>query len=175
MKLDLKLNGKYRIGLRAIKTAIAVALCLLLSFVFHRHDALFSSIAAIICMQQTYNETFKSGIHRLIGTILGGVLGYFVLEIIFAIPGYKNWFDILIVPVCILMVIYLCNMMNKQSSVVIGCIVLVSIIAVPEKNVDGTLFYVINRVIDTSIGIVVAMLVNRFLLPKTVQKQQKEE
>ena len=57
--------------------------------------------------------------------------------------------------------------MNKQSSVVIGCIVLVSIIAMPEKNVDGTLFYVINRVIDTSIGIVVAMFVNRFFLPKT--------
>ncbi len=161
----MKLNFRYRLGKRAIKTALAVSVCIFISFVFKRDDSLFSAIAAMICMQQTYDETFKSGLNRTIGTVLGGVLGYVVLEIICLIPNYNNFFDIIIAPVCILIVIYICNMTDRKESIIIGCIVLISIVVQPEKNLGDAFFYVVNRVIDTTIGIVIAMVINAFIFP----------
>lgn len=168
----MKINRNYKLGSRAIKTALAVAVCILMSVVFKREDALFSSIAAMICMQQTYNETFKTGLNRFIGTVLGGVLGYIVLEIIFLIPNYNNMFDIVIAPICILIVMYICNITNKKESIIISCIVLVSIVSQPEKNLGDAFFYVINRVVDTTIGIVIAMGINAFILPNKKTKKQ---
>ena len=161
----MKLDFRYRIGKRAVKTALAVSVCIFISFVFKRDDSLFSAIAAMICMQQTSDETFKTGLNRTIGTVLGGVLGYVVLEIICLIPNYNNFFDIIIAPACILIVIYICNMTNRKESIIIGCIVLISIVVQPEKNLGDTFFYVVNRVIDTTIGIVIAMAINAFIFP----------
>lgn len=169
----VKLNGGYKIGFRAIKTAIAVFLCLVISFLLKKEDAFFSSIAAIICMQQTNDETFKAGLHRLVGTTLGGIIGYVVLEIISSLPVYYDVLNIFLIPACVLLVIYLCNAINKKSSVGIGCIVLVSILSDLDRSTQDTLLYVINRVIDTSIGIVIAMLVNRFLFTKEMPGRAK--
>ena len=57
------MNLGYKLGLRAIKTAISVFLCLLIAYILNRTDTLFASIAAIICLQPTYNKTFSSKIN----------------------------------------------------------------------------------------------------------------
>ena len=162
---SLKINTHYKLGGRAIKTALSVSLCIFISFVFGREDAFFASIAAMICMQQTYDKTFKVGLNRFIGTLLGGIIGYAVLEIICLFPYYSNLLDMFIAPLCILVMIYICNTTNRKESIIIGCIVLVSIVASPEKKPNDSLLYVVNRVIDTTIGIIVAMAINFFGLP----------
>lgn len=169
----MKLNGHYRIGLRAIKTAISVFLCFVVAILFKREDALFSSIAALICMQQTYDATFKQGMHRLLGTIIGGIVGFGALEILKLFPNYDDVFDMFVVPICMLAVIYICNTIGMQSSIVIGCIVVLSLITIPNKDVGNALPYVVNRVIDTSIGIIIAMGVNRYIFPN--KKTEKME
>ena len=75
------MNQQYKVGLRAAKSAIAVFLCLLIAMIFKRSELLLASIAAIICMQPTYNETYKTGLYRLVGTSIGGFLGLIVLLI----------------------------------------------------------------------------------------------
>ncbi|MDQ5983157.1 MAG: hypothetical protein RUMPE_00155 [Eubacteriales bacterium SKADARSKE-1] len=161
------MNQKYKLGLRALKTAISVLLCLLIAIIFHRSDMFFASIAAIICMQQTYDQTYSAGIHRLIGTIIGGAIGLASLLIIKYTP-YNEYSDLIFAPLCILSVIYICNVIEYKNSVVIGCIVALSVILQhSELNAyTNTFMYVINRVIDTSIGIIIAMLVNKFLFRK---------
>lgn len=155
---------KYRLGLRAIKTAIAVFFCLLVAIIFNRTDTLFGSIAAIMCMQQTYDQTYNQGLHRLVGTLVGGVVGYAVLQAVIHLPN-RDLINLVMAPLCILVVIYLCNVLKKKGSVGIGCIVLLSVLVPSEFTVTDALFYVINRVIDTSIGIVIAMAVNKFVFP----------
>ena len=54
------MNLGYKLGLRAIKTAISVFLCLLIAYILNRTDTLFASIAAIICLQPTYNKTLMT-------------------------------------------------------------------------------------------------------------------
>ncbi len=159
------MNKKYKLGLRAIKTAISVFLCLLIAFIFNRTDTLFASIAAIICLQPTYNETFNSGLQRLVGTLIGGVVGYLILLAIYKLP-FKEITTLFVAPIAILTVIYICNVINQPSSVSISCIVVLSVVMWPNGNISDSFLYVVNRVLDTSMGIVVAMLVNRFTFVK---------
>lgn len=168
------MNQKYKLGLRALKTAIAVFLCLLIAIIFNRSDMFFASIAAVICMQQTYDQTYSIGIHRLIGTTIGGAIGLGALLIMKYSP-YKEYLDIILAPLCILVVIYICNVVEYKNSVVIGCIVTLSVILqhATLNAYTNTFLYVINRVIDTCIGIIIAMLVNKFLFRKKSEVNSK--
>ena len=58
--------------MRAIKTALAVFCCLLISIPLHRESPFFSCIASIVCMQATWEKSLKSGLNRFYGTLLGG-------------------------------------------------------------------------------------------------------
>ena len=155
----------YHIGYRAIKTAIAVSLCAIISMAFGREDVFCASIATIICMQQTYDETLKAGINRFIGTFIGGIVGYLALELSNYIPHY-NWSRIFVLPFCILLVIYICNIIGQKESVSICCIVVLVIVSKLGDDLSSTFMYDVYRVVDTIIGIVVAMFVNRFMFKK---------
>ena len=156
------MNTKYHLGLRAAKTSIAVLICVLLALLFRRADMFFSSIATIICMRQTYNETYNAGISRLIGTSIGGAVGLIVLLISQHIPC-KFYATSILAPLFVLAVIYICNFIEFKASVEIACIVLLSVIMVhSDAAYNNTFFYVVNRVLDTSMGIVVSMFVNKF-------------
>lgn len=163
------MNTKYRLGLRAAKTSIAVFICVLLSIILKRADMFFSSIATVICMRQTYDETYNAGIRRLIGTVVGGAIGLIVLLI--SRYFFCNTYIIsLLSPIFVLAVIYVCNVVNFKGSVEIGCIVLLSVIMSHSALAyTNTILYVVNRVLDTSMGIVVAMFVNKFFFKKRSQ------
>lgn len=156
------INKEYRIGLRAIKTAIAVFFCALISTLFKREDIFCASIATVICMEQTYKQTIETGMNRFIGTIIGGAVGYIALELSEYIPYYE-WVRIFVLPFCILSVIYICNMINRKSSVSIGCVVVLVILARLGDPMSSTFMYVVFRVMDTLVGVFVATVVNRFM------------
>ncbi len=161
----MQFNGKYKIGLRAVKTAIAVSICAFISMIFGREDVFCGAIATIICMQPTYNRTLKTGIDRLIGTLIGGVIGYCALELSGYIPNYE-WMRLFVIPFCMLLVIYICNIIEQKESVSIGCIVALVIVSRLGDDMGNSFMYVVYRVTDTIIGIVVAMFVNRYMFRK---------
>lgn len=157
-------NKEYRLGLRALKTAIAVGICALISMFFNHEDIFCACIAAVICMEQTCEQTLDTGINRFIGTMIGGTVGYFALESICSLPYYE-WIRVLVLPLGILMVVYLCNIINHKSAVSIGCVVIIVILSRSGSITSSTLTYVLQRICDTLLGIMVAMVVNRFMFP----------
>ena len=57
----VQINKEYRIGLRAVKTAIAVFVCAVISTIItHEEDIFCSCIAAVICMQPTCEQTLQA-------------------------------------------------------------------------------------------------------------------
>ncbi len=164
-------NKNYRLGLRATKTAIAVAICALVATFLHHEDIFCACIAAVICMEQTYEQTFDTGLHRFIGTIIGGTYGYLALESIRSLP-YCDWLRILVLPLGILAVVYTCNLINRKSAVSIGCVVIIVILSRSGASASAncTLTYVIQRICDTILGIVVAMAINKFTFKKAKLK-----
>lgn len=160
--MNFKLNKDYKLGLRAVKTAISVFLCSVLAmFLKYEADLFCSSVAALMCMQRTHEETIKTGITRAKGTILGGIIGYLALELSVSLPF--AFLKTIILPFCILLVIYLCNIFNQQDAVSIACMVVIIILAKTKQTTTNIPLFVLLRVVHTIIGIVIATLVNRFL------------
>lgn len=158
------LINKYKIGFRAIKTTVAVAICIVLALAFNRQDKFFASIAAIICMRKTNLETSAAGLRRLVGTLIGGIVGLLVLLVTQMFSYNKELVNLLLSPLCVLLVIYICNVSGRKNSVEIGSIVVLSVLmSHSEFAYTNTFMYVVNRVLDTSMGILVAMFVNKFL------------
>ena len=164
--------NKYKLGLRAIKTTIAVAFCIILAIIFKREDKFYASIAAIICMCKTNSETLAAGLRRIVGTVIGGAVGLAVLLVTRLSPN-EEMINLFLCPFCVVLIIYICNVAGRKSSVEIGTIVALGLLMSRPEPYSNTFMYVANRVLDTSMGILVAMFVNKFLFKARTLKDRR--
>lgn len=148
-----------KIGARNLKTALAVTLCILVFELIGRPYPFYACIAAVICMKDTVESSIKIGKDRMIGTITGACVGIVLTFIARSFSLIK--FQGIITGIGIILTIYLLNILKKNSSVVIACIVCIAIMT----NLHGRTpySYAINRVIDTFIGIIIALIINNYI------------
>ena len=169
----MKLNTHYHLKGRALKTALAVFLAELFAVILGRSSSFYSSIAAVICMMKNHEMTQQKGIERLIGTVVGGLLGWAFLELFIRLPYYKELFYPFMAPFGVLLVIYVLNVMNRQTSCMIGCVVFQSIAVNFNRSLSEIPVYVIDRIFDTTLGIAMASIVSA--LPLCNPKPEKKE
>jgi uncharacterized membrane protein YgaE (UPF0421/DUF939 family) len=150
MRIEIK-----KLGMRNIKTAIAVVISILISSGLKMESPFYAAIASIISMQSSVKNSYKTGRNRMLGTLVGALVGYLCALIS---PG--NPFLTGIGIVC---VIYLCNLLNWQESSSIAGVVFCAIMLNLKGN--SPIIYSINRIIDTFVGIIVAIIVNYFIMP----------
>lgn len=148
-------------GLRNVKTALSVFFCILLFELIGRPNPLFACSAAIICMRETVHYSYKKGVDRLIGTLIGGIIGLVFLLI-------KNNLAVLptqsfIAGIGILFVIYMCNLLKKSDASVISSIVFLAIVIGVSDT--SPYLYALNRMADTFVGIIIALIVNKSIYP----------
>lgn len=144
-----------KIGFRNIKTAIAVFLCLVVSKILKLEYSFYAVIAAIISMESTISRSFITGKNRMLGTILGAVIG-----LLFALIKPESP---ILCAIGIVIIISLCNRLKWSKSVTIAGIVFIAIMV--NMNGKNPWLYSLNRIIDTFIGITIAVLVNYFIVP----------
>lgn len=148
-----------KIDMLSIKTAISVFLCVVLFKFLHRPYPFYACIAAISCMRDTSCNSYSAGKSRVIGTCIGAAIG--LMFFIFLKP------TAIYCGIGIVIVIYLCNLFKKNSSIVISCIVFIAIMTNLKDMPSDT--YAINRIIDTTIGVIIAVLVNKFFEIKYIK------
>lgn len=158
---DNKRGHKF-IGMRVIKTVISVYICFLISFL-RKGIPFYSAIAAILCMQSDYDNSLNFGKSRMVGTLIGGIYG--LLEILFI--KYINiealsYIHYLILSLFLIPIIYTNVFFKVKSSAYISCVVFFSITASSGRSISPVCF-ALNRIIDTSIGIVISLIVNLIL------------
>lgn len=155
-----------KIGMRIIKSAVAVFICFLIYLVRGEGMPFYSAIAAILCMQQGIESTKKVGLNRTIGTLIGGAFGVVVLllERRF-IPEAMPELRYLLTSVAIIPLIYTTIVLEQQTASYISCVVFLSVTVNHGSDVVPYAF-ALNRVIDTLIGIFVALGINSIRLPK---------
>lgn len=150
-------------GMRNIKTAIAVVLCVLISRILKLEYSFYAAIAAIISMENTVTTSFHTGKNRMLGTLVGAGIGFLCAAIL---PG-----NAIICGIGIIIVIYICNLLKWSKSVSIACVVFMAIMV--NLNGKNPFFYSLNRILDTFIGITVAVFVNYFVCPPNYIKDIK--
>ena len=152
----------FHIGMRIIKTALAVFVCGLIGWLRDR-DGLnfFSMIAAIICIQKSAEATIKNSFNRVIGTAIGGAFGVLVLfsETQLHLQRIFMPLYVLVISVMIIPIIVTTLAIHKPSVTGFTCIVFLSV-AVYHIGDASPYNYAMNRLLDTIIGIVVALVIN---------------
>ena len=154
-----------RVGMRMVKTALAVAICFFL-YVLRGEEGvpIFSTIAAIICMQPYAENSIQVSINRIIGTLLGAVFALLVLYLIQYIPYQVRILRYLVISFAVIPVMYVTVLLKRTGASALAGIVLLSVCL---SNVGYTpLEGAINRSVETIIGILVSLGVNNLHLPR---------
>lgn len=160
-------NEKFRfhIGMRNIKTALAATLCALLYLPFDRNPT-FACIGAIFGTGSDMENSWLNGGNRLFGTIIGGVIGMalFRLYLVFYPNGETHLLMMLFVFIGVIILILASLFFKWPGAIQPGGVVL-AIILFNNQTVDTYISYSLNRMLDTAIGVVIALLIN-LLLPR---------
>ncbi|MGN1344898.1 MAG: aromatic acid exporter family protein [Traorella sp.] len=151
---------KKLIGLRTIKTSLAVMISVMISQLFEDSLPFYSGIAAIVSMGKTAKSTLKVMKSRMLGTLCGAIVGIGL--------SYIDRGNILLCGIGIILLIIICNQLKISSSIPISGIVLLGIMI---STSNTPLYYGVHRLIDTFIGLSVAYLLNRYFFPYTNEKR----
>ncbi|MGL5439040.1 MAG: FUSC family protein [Filifactoraceae bacterium] len=155
-------HNKYHIGWRNIKTGIAVLVCLIIGRMVGNYEPLYACTAAVICMKDTIENSLKHGIIRMKATIMGGIISICFLAVNQYLPFLA--YNEVIVPFAIIITIYCCSILEwKEASALASVVVLV--ILLMHNGSQDRYAYAINRIIETLMGIVVAIIVNSCVVP----------
>lgn len=158
------MNKKVSIsGMRTIKTMVAVYLCFLIGMA-RQVMPFYSAIAAVLCMKKGVAEGQKAGIDRMIGTLVGGLVGLLGLVLFkhISIPSF-GWLHFLLITFGLVPVIYIIVALKAKEAVFIACVVFLSI-TVSHGGDHKPYLFAFHRILDTFIGIIMAWLVN-WILP----------
>lgn len=155
---------RFHIGLRNLKTAFAATLCAILYFPFGRNPT-FACIGAIFGLGNDMGHSWLNGGNRLFGTIIGGFVGMacFRAYISFYPDGETHPLLFVFLFIGVVALILACQFFKWPGGVQPGGVVLSIILF--NTPVETYISYSLNRMLDTGIGVVIALLVN-LLLPR---------
>lgn len=149
------------VGMRNIKTAVVVGICLFISSLIPGSYGLIACFAAVICMQDSVEKTVKLGISRIFGTGIGGTIG--ILIYLVDVEVQNVYFLLILIIFGISASLFVCNRINHPAACGISCIVLVMVTWRPGGSESGGVEYAVFRMLETIAGVGVAILVNRLL------------
>lgn len=153
-------NKSFKIGLRTIKTVISVFLCFLIDSYRNNSVPFYAAIASILCIQPDMKNSLVIAKNREISTIIGGMWGMFflVMERLF-VTIQPELFRELILSLMLIPIIYISVILNQKDGTFLMCVVFLCVTVTHEKDINP-LYFAWNRIIDTSLGIVISLVVN---------------
>ena len=158
-------NFKFRIGMRNIKTAISATLCALVYLLIDR-DPTFACIGAVFGTGSDMENSWLNGGNRLFGTIIGGFIGmlfYHIYIKIYPDGDPQRLLMLLFLFIGVVILIIACQFFKWPGGIQPGGVILCIILF--TKSGENYIPYSLNRMLDTGIGVVVALLIN-LLFPR---------
>lgn len=162
--------GPFRLGMRTIKSALAVMICILLFKVFDRGAPMIAALAAVFSLRQDLTTSLSFGKSRVLGNSIGGGLAllYFVVQ-----QYFSNDFlvELLFLPLLVILVIVLSDGIGNNPGIISAIATLLMIaLSVPQGE---SVYYAFERVLDTFIGTFVAISINFLIRAKPIEKQRQ--
>lgn len=146
---------RIHIGLRTVKTGLAVAIALLIAGLRDAAMPILAAIGAIGAMSRTLHDSWEVCLTQFAGILIGCTLAYFYVTLL---PFCR---DPAAIGLGLIGIITLCNFLRLDYAISLSCIIFVSICL----SGDDVLWYAVNRFADTSTGLAVAYAVNALIKP----------
>ena len=164
---------RHWIGMRIIKTVIAVFLCGLLAF-FREASGFYSMIAAVVCIQNSAGKTIESSINRMAGTLIGGVAGVLVVYSLDMLGVLDmELLRYVVLSMMLIPIIKLCLAIKKPGCAAMACIVFLCV-TINHSIGDTPAVYSIDRLFETLVGVALACGID-ILLPYQPMPSPPEE
>lgn len=158
-----------KIGQRIIRSVVAVACCFCVFYIRNKEGIPFySALAVLQCIQPYQDSMTENARKRVTGTFVGAFWGLLIILIqLYAFNGaLKGSFaGYMLISLFTGVVIYSTLILNCRNAAYFSCVVFLSITVMHMTDANPFLF-VFNRVLDTLIGVVIAMVVNTVHLPR---------
>lgn len=158
-----------RVGMRMVKTALAVCICFFI-YILRGEEGVpvFSTIAAIICMQPHVDNSRQAAFNRIVGTLVGAAFALLILYLIRFIPWQYRYFKYVVISFSVIPVMYVTVLLKKTGASALAGIVLLSICL--SNGGQPPITDAVNRSVETIIGILVSLGVNSAHLPRRREK-----
>ena len=168
--LILHMKRKFKLpplGCRIVKSAVGVLLCWCVYLLRNRSGIPFySMLATLWCIQPYITKTKVMALQRTVGTLIGAAFGLIAIVLeIYVFNIYDQPLGFVIVALMIIPVIYTTILIKRPNASYFSCVVFLSI-TVNHIADEAPLLFVLDRVIDTFIGIAIGMAVNSARLPR---------
>ncbi len=145
-----------RIGLRTIKSVVAVVIAMALVDVYGTGTSklTFAMLGAMAAMQPTIRDSVESCLTQIVGVLFGAMVGLLLMRL--PIPMLA------IVAIGIVLVITLYNALNIRFSANLPCMIVLTLCT--SEGVTP-FSYATERIWDTAIGLAVGLLINLLVCP----------
>ena len=190
-----------RIGMRTVKTAISVFICLMLflvlktvelipgveeNFAFKWYNPFFAGIATAYSMYPNRKKSIEQAKTRCVASFIGGIVGVLLVLIYEFFAGKGKWPSLMdrgiltfIVPYTLvaifsILIIIIAVSLKQRQAVFVSILTFLSITVNANAAISsnwGEWVFGINRILSTIIGVLVALGVNMFRLPHRVKNK----
>lgn len=153
---------KIHIGLRTVKTSVAVILAMLLVEAFGTTDSklIFAMLGAMAAMEPTFQSSLEACISQIIGVAFGALCSVVLTSL--PVPSLVQ------VGIGIILVITLYNVLKIRFSPGLPIFVVVLICTTPDI---APFSYAVGRIWDNAIGLAVGLLINTLIFPYDNSRQ----
>ncbi|MVB12563.1 Aromatic acid exporter family member 1 [Caprobacter fermentans] len=144
-----------RLGLRIIKTGIAVTFCIAVSNILHLNQPFIAVIATVISMGKSIDLSVKAGKNKMIGAVIGSAVGAAFAAVL---PGNAG-----LCGIGVILSLYLCHFFHLQSAGVLSSFSFAAVMFGAARNAPWQ--YALSCTGAALLGIAVAVLINLVVMP----------
>lgn len=143
-------------GMRTFKTWMAATVTAAIGLSPLIGNPFYALMGTIFGIQNTVSNSLKLGMGRILGTAVGAFIGF-----VFA---YFELNSPIFIGFAVAIVIITCDILNIRQSTLITVTLCLLIMFNPVRD-GGLLFYTFRRTVDTALGVIIAIVLNRFISP----------
>ena len=149
--------GKYHLGLRTVKTSLAVMCCILFFQLTDRGTPIVATLAAVFALREDLSSSIDFGKSRIVGNVIGGIGALVYYAFVEFLPN-ENLSQLFFIPLIVAIIITFSIRIDNKAGIIGGIATFLFIALSIPKN--ESYVYAFHRIIDTFIGTFIAIFWN---------------
>ena len=158
-----------RIGMRIVKSAVAVGLCIFIFQLAGFEDIPFFVVIAALQSMQPYQKNIKEiAVRNVFGTLVGALCALLTLVLqhfVFGLDHSQQLWYALFVTLGIAVSIYISVVAGQGDAAYFTAVVYLCIVMVHLDN-ENSFAYVLQRLMETLLGLGIGMAINALRIPR---------